>query len=77
VSKRGWLRRKAEMAEAVAESLRDVACTACGREFEGVAAFTVHADAGRCLPDGAHGQLVQLPGGRWAERWRHPEIRTL
>lgn len=66
-------RRQRREAEAAAE--RDYACTSCGRRFEGLAAYQVHADRGRCLPDGAHGQLVQLPDGRWAERWRHPEIR--
>jgi hypothetical protein len=57
----------------VVAAMQDVRCTACGRTFEGHAAYQVHHDGGRCLPDGACGQLVQLRDGRWAERWRHPE----
>lgn len=75
MTKRGWLRRKAEMAEAVSDAERDCECNACWRRFEGLAAFQIHADRGTCLPDGAHGQLVQLRDGRWAERWRHPDLR--
>ena len=35
---------------------------ACGRTMANAAAFTVHQDAGRCLPDGAYGQLVDVDG---------------
>ena len=62
VTKRGWLRRKAEMAEVVAEALRDVECTSCSRRFEGQAAFQVHADRGQCLPDGAARPAGALAG---------------
>jgi hypothetical protein len=68
-------RARARRRDAVSEAGADMKCTACGRVFEGRAAFTVHRDYGQCLPDGAFGQLVQLPDKRWAERWRHPEIR--
>lgn len=68
---RGLRRRRRE---ALAEALRTHECTGCGRRFEGLAAAQLHQDFGQCLPDGAYGQLVQLRDGRWAERWRHPEI---
>ena len=69
---KGWrLKRR----EAVAGALRDLGCDRCGRVMEGEAAFTVHADDGRCLPDGACGQLVRLRDGRWGLAWRHPDIR--
>jgi hypothetical protein len=67
--------RRRRRREAVTDAERDYECTSCSRRFEGLAAFQIHADGGRCLPDGAFGQLVQLKDGRWAERWRHPEIR--
>jgi hypothetical protein len=66
--------RRRQRRQVLAEAAADVECTGCGRRFEGLAAFQVHAD-GRCLPDGAYGQLVRLPDGRWSERWRHPEVR--
>lgn len=65
---------RAARRDALAEAQKVIACASCSRRFDGQAAFQVHADAGRCLPDGAYGQLVQLRDGRWAEAWRHPEI---
>lgn len=64
--------RRAAEAAAVAA---DVTCPDCGRVFAGAAALAIGHDQGRCLPDEAYGQLVRLPGGRWAERWRHPGRR--
>jgi hypothetical protein len=66
--------RRRHRREVLAEAAADVECTSCSRRFEGQAAFQVHHDNGQCLPDGAYGQLVRLRDGRWAERWRHPQI---
>lgn len=62
----------AREARLLAAALADYRCDLCERVFAGLAAFQVHADYGRCLPDGACGQLVRLPDGRWAECWRFP-----
>jgi hypothetical protein len=49
--------------EAIADANRPRLCPACGRLFVGAAAFTVHRDpVAGCLPDGAHGQLVEVDG---------------
>jgi hypothetical protein len=40
-------------------------CGRCGRTFGGATAWQVHFEAGegsRCLPDDAHGQLVEVDG---------------
>lgn len=77
MSMRGDRRKRreqlAELEAAAAEALADVACSRCGRTFEGRAAYTIHDDHGRCLPGEAYGQLVELEDGRWAERWRYPD----
>jgi len=62
-------------ARAIAETLRNVECSSCGRIFEGEAAHVIGHEDGRCLPDGAYGQLVRLKDGRWGQRYRHPEVR--
>jgi len=69
-------RREAAGAEAaaVAAVLADVACPRCPAVLEGLAAWTIHADAGCGHPE-AFGQLVRLPDGRFGQRWRHPGIR--
>jgi hypothetical protein len=66
--------RRRQRRQVLADAERDYECTSCSRRFAGQAAFQVHHDNGRCLPDGAYGQLVQLRDGRWSEWWRHPEI---
>jgi hypothetical protein len=54
----------ARQAAAIAEALSPRTCPGCSQQFAG-AALTVHRD-GRCLPDGAYGQLVQRRDGVWA-----------
>jgi hypothetical protein len=69
--------KTARDAQLAADMVADVKCTGCGRRFEGRGAYALGHDGGRCLPDGAFGQLVRLrrDGGVWATAWRHPEIR--
>ena len=47
---------------AIAAASAPRAALGCGRTFARQSAYDVHRDDGRCLPDGARGQLVQ--GGR-------------
>jgi hypothetical protein len=68
-------RARAKRREALDRAAGDQQCAECGRVLEGLAAYQVHRDGGSCLPDGAAGQLVLLRDGRWALRWRHPEVR--
>jgi hypothetical protein len=84
VSMRGDRRKRreqhAELEGRMAEALADVTCDSCGGVYEG-SAYQVHReDLGRgrveCLPGDARGQLVKLGGGRWGQRWRHPEISS-
>jgi hypothetical protein len=78
MSMRGARRQRreqdAELEGRMAAALADVPCSRCGRVFEGQAAHTIGHEHGRCLPDGAYGQLVKLRDGRWGQRWKHPEI---
>ena len=64
---------KAERA-AVEAAQRPVGCGKCGRTFANQASHTIHAEHGRCLPDGCFGQLVNVDGV-WDEAWRHPALR--
>ncbi len=59
---------------AIAAASAPQGCGACGRTFARQSAYDVHRDDGRCLPDGARGQLVQVDG-IWDSAWRHPELR--
>jgi hypothetical protein len=59
--------------EAIEAASAPVGCGHCGRTFANNAAYTVHQDRGRCLPDGAHGQLVNVDGA-WCSAWRYPNI---
>jgi hypothetical protein len=43
-------------------------CPACGRLFIGSAAFTVHQDGARCLPDHTIESLLVLRDGAWITR---------
>lgn len=60
--------------EAVEAASAAAGCSACGRTFANAASVAVHRDGGRCLPDGAYGQLVSVDGV-WDEAWRHPQLR--
>lgn len=66
-------RRDTEMA---AELSRARGCSRCGGVYGSSAAYTIHLESGRegsrCLPDGAHGQLVQVDGV-WCEWWQYPD----
>jgi len=57
--------------EAVEAASSPIGCRECGRTLANLASMTVHQDQGRCLPDGAYGQLVSVDGV-WDEAWRHP-----
>jgi hypothetical protein len=74
MTKKGWLRRQAEMAEAIDQTMADVLCRACGQILEGQSALRIHTDSG-CEHPEAYGQLVRLPDGRYGQRHKHPEIR--
>lgn len=60
-----------DLAATIAELSRPRSCASCGRLMADAAAYTIHADRGRCLPDGAHGQLVQVDGV-WFRRGTEP-----
>ncbi len=60
--------------EAIEAASAPQGCGSCGRTFANAAAHMVHTDRGVCLPDGAHGQLVNVDGV-WDSAWRHPELQ--
>jgi hypothetical protein len=74
----GFMRELTAAARAEREAIQLASaaqgCGKCGRTLANAAAFAVHRDDGRCLPDGAYGQLVQVDGV-WDSAWRHPELR--
>ena len=62
-----------DVAAALKAAMAARGCSSCGRTFANAASHAIGHDGGRCLPDGAYGQLIQIDGAVWDEAWRHPQ----